>query len=379
MQAVAVLGSRSMLTKVRLQNYASFGALQEVPLEPITVLVGPNNSGKSCFLRFAEVVRSGGVPDPSLWHRPPVEGPFRIGWDAVVAGPDVGAPGERSAAYDVTVEGSEPGSVTRETVTIDGELLYDARGQVDASASAMLRGGSRSVKSGVGLPGLARSPDDDPLLAVVRPVVEARRVQLRVDCLRADTPLSEESMAADGTNLAGLVARWNLTAPATFDRLNEVLRRCIPEVRRVSARPVGRELRLQVEQQDGEVFDAAAVSDGVLVFVGLVAQVLQGPPRGLMLIEEPERGIHPRRLADLVDVLRALVHDQGTQFVLGTHSPALLNCFHDEPEAIVALRRGRHGTVAARATDLPDVLETLRRADPGELLASGAFHEALGG
>jgi hypothetical protein len=65
--------------------------------------------------------------------------------------------------------------------------------------------------------------------------------------------------------------------------------------------------------------------------------------------------------------------------VLGTHSPALLNCFHDEPEAIVALRRGRHGTVAARATDLPDVLETLRRADPGELLASGAFHEALGG
>jgi len=38
-----------MLLRVRLQNYTSFGDLQEASLEPITVIVGPNNSGKTNF------------------------------------------------------------------------------------------------------------------------------------------------------------------------------------------------------------------------------------------------------------------------------------------------------------------------------------------
>lgn len=365
-----------MLTKVRLQNYASFGALQEVPLEPITVLVGPNNSGKSCFLRFAEVVQRGGSPDPSLWHRPPVEGPFRLGWDGVFSVGENGANREISATYDVWITSAQPGAATRETLTVDGQISYDASGTVGGDALAKRSHGEIHVGAGFGLPRAERS---DRLLAAVRPVVEARHVQLRVEQLRADAPLSEAPMGDDGTNLAGLVARWNLTAPATFERFNEILRRCIPEVHRVSARPVGQQLRLQIEQQDGEVFDARSVSDGVLVFAGLVAHALQGPARGLMLIEEPERGIHPRRLVELVELLRTLVHDQGTQFVLATHSPALLNCFRDEPEAIVTVSRGRHGTVAVRATDRPEVLDTLSRADPGDLLATGAFNEALDG
>lgn len=368
-----------MLTKVRLQNYASFGALQEVPLEPITVLVGPNNSGKSCFLRFTEVAQKLGAPDAALWHRPPVDGPFRVGWDSLVSGGENGAQSEVSAVYDVSITSPRHGAATREILTLDGTVAYEARGSVGASALATLPRTSVNVASGFGLAGLARSGGTEGLLAAVRPVMEARHVQLRVEQLRADAPLSEAPMGDDGTNLAGLVARWNLTAPATFERFNEILRRCIPEVHRVSARPVGQQLRLQIEQQDGEVFDARSVSDGVLVFAGLVAHALQGPARGLMLIEEPERGIHPRRLVELVELLRTLVHDQGTQFVLATHSPALLNCFRDEPEAIVTVSRGRHGTVAVRATDRPEVLDTLSRADPGDLLATGAFNEALDG
>jgi AAA15 family ATPase/GTPase len=39
-----------MIRSITLQNFKSFGESQTVPLEPITVLVGPNNSGKSNFM-----------------------------------------------------------------------------------------------------------------------------------------------------------------------------------------------------------------------------------------------------------------------------------------------------------------------------------------
>jgi AAA15 family ATPase/GTPase len=46
-----------MLKSITLQNFKSFGDAQEVPLEPITVLVGPNNSGKSNLLSLGNFIR----------------------------------------------------------------------------------------------------------------------------------------------------------------------------------------------------------------------------------------------------------------------------------------------------------------------------------
>ena len=57
-----------MITRVRLQNWTSFGAEQTAPLEAITLLVGANNSGKSNFLRAMQASTT--VPDATLVHRP---------------------------------------------------------------------------------------------------------------------------------------------------------------------------------------------------------------------------------------------------------------------------------------------------------------------
>lgn len=50
-----------MLTSITLQNFKSFGEAQTVPLEPITVLVGPNNSGKSNFMSVGRFMRNAQV------------------------------------------------------------------------------------------------------------------------------------------------------------------------------------------------------------------------------------------------------------------------------------------------------------------------------
>lgn len=44
-----------------LQNYTSFGEMQTAPLEPLTIIVGANNSGKTNFLRFVHFMRTRGA------------------------------------------------------------------------------------------------------------------------------------------------------------------------------------------------------------------------------------------------------------------------------------------------------------------------------
>ena len=46
-----------MLSSITLRNFKSFGEEQTIPLRPITVLVGPNNSGKSAFMNIGQFVR----------------------------------------------------------------------------------------------------------------------------------------------------------------------------------------------------------------------------------------------------------------------------------------------------------------------------------
>lgn len=47
-----------MLTSITVRNFKSFGEEQTIPLQPITVLVGPNNSGKSNLVSLARFVRN---------------------------------------------------------------------------------------------------------------------------------------------------------------------------------------------------------------------------------------------------------------------------------------------------------------------------------
>jgi len=40
-----------MFTEIGIENFKAFGKMQRIPLKPITLLYGPNSSGKSSFLQ----------------------------------------------------------------------------------------------------------------------------------------------------------------------------------------------------------------------------------------------------------------------------------------------------------------------------------------
>lgn len=115
-----------------------------------------------------------------------------------------------------------------------------------------------------------------------------------------------------------------------------------------------------------------------MFFLGMAVHLISADAGQILFLEEPETGIHPRRLGELVDLLR-VVADAGRQVVLSTHSPTLLDYFRDVPESIVLFRRGPNGSRVKRLSEVDALMRALEEHDgrPGGMLADGFFHDGF--
>jgi predicted ATPase len=358
-----------MLTSVTLANYRSFGPEQQIPLQPITVLVGPNNSGKSTFLEFFQHLYEWAGDAHAVLarhlHRPAVPGSLTVGlhWSDASYRAEIDP---RSKAW--AVDRFRHGATTVWERPVGATALKVAGAKKDPPPE----------RTGLALALDGGTPPPLNAQALVRslfqPLLRSRLIRLTRGALRADSPASANpELRADGDGLPSLVAYWRSLDDPRAARLDSFITTCAPEIEKILARPVDSGNRLVIRQRDGERFDASDVSDGILHLVGLAAHAVVAEPGSLLLIEEPEAAVHPRRLAQYVDLLRTIVEEYRCQVVLATHSPVLVRAFKDEPEAIVHFDRGEDGTRVRALTDMPRVLEQLQvaDADPGELLTGG--------
>jgi predicted ATPase len=92
-------------------------------------------------------------------------------------------------------------------------------------------------------------------------------------------------------------------------------------------------LTLMVNEQGGSKLPAASLSDGTLRFLTLSTLAADPLSERLICIEEPENGIHPAKMADMVELLRDLAVDPDLtpgpdnpfrQVIVATHSPVFV-------------------------------------------------------
>jgi predicted ATPase len=97
----------------------------------------------------------------------------------------------------------------------------------------------------------------------------------------------------------------------------------------------------------GEPVPARQVSDGLLLILAYLSILhLPEPPR-VLLIEEPENGIHPKRLQEVLAILRDLVGEQSrTQVIMTTHSPYVVDLF--QPDEVTLCKKESDGSVSTR-------------------------------
>jgi predicted ATPase len=85
---------------------------------------------------------------------------------------------------------------------------------------------------------------------------------------------------------------------------------------------------------------ARLLSEGTLRVLGLLALGGAKEPPSLIGFEEPENGIHPRRIRMVADLLKNRALTGETQLIVTTHSPILPEMFSDE-NLFVCRKEGR--------------------------------------
>jgi predicted ATPase len=139
------------------------------------------------------------------------------------------------------------------------------------------------------------------------------------------------SLRADAGNLASFLFRLQSTDQKSYGRIVESIRQIAPffddfRLAPMATRPS--DIKLEWRQKGSDAyFDGASLSDGTLRFICLATLLLQ--PRSLMpsliLIDEPELGLHPAALTHLAELIHAASKQQ--QILLATQSPTLLDHF----------------------------------------------------
>ena len=91
---------------------------------------------------------------------------------------------------------------------------------------------------------------------------------------------------------------------------------------------------------------ATRLSDGTLRYLSLLAILCDPEPPPLIILEEPELGLHPDVLPTIADMLVQAA--ERTQLIVTTHSGVLVDAFTESPEHVLVCERTDGGTRVRR-------------------------------
>lgn len=159
---------------------------------------------------------------------------------------------------------------------------------------------------------------------------------LRTGCDIADNLYLKQ----DGRNLPAFLYYLKMEHSKTFKRLEKTIQQVAPYIDHLILEPSRlnkKEIELRwVEKSDLESsFSAYQFSDGTLRFIALATVLMQPEPPAVVIIDEPELGLHPQSVTKLAGLIKSA--SAKTQVIISTQSVNLVDCF--EPEDIVAVDR----------------------------------------
>jgi predicted ATPase len=157
------------------------------------------------------------------------------------------------------------------------------------------------------------------------------------------------SLHPDAGNLAAVMLRLRDGDRARYQRIVRTIKQVAPFFRDfvLEAELAPDRVRLRWQQEGSDtVLPADALSDGTLRFICLAALLGQPELPGLIILDEPELGLHPFAIVQLAGMLRAVT--QESQVLLATQSVTLMNQFEVADLVVVERQDG------ASVFDRPD-------------------------
>lgn len=175
---------------------------------------------------------------------------------------------------------------------------------------------------------------------VKREMQSWRQLQLEPSALRTPDNFSAPAeLESDGAHLPAMLFHLanspnSGVAMSVYAEVANRLSELIEDVRAIYVdRDESRQLlTLYAKSSDGTAYPARSLSDGTLRFLALSVLSIAPDTGGVICMEEPENGIHPKRIPAMIKLLRDLATDPQAlnpegrlrQVIINTHSPAVV-------------------------------------------------------
>ena len=369
---------RFQITKIWARNFRSI-ADASLNLDQVTVLVGPNASGKSNVLDILRFVKDAlrfdleaaiairhGFDSIRRRTTDSLSEEVEVGLSATVSrsqnlgdtlridygftlAPESGGgyrvkveyatvyPNDQDNLVDPVVFKIENGTLTSPAAASQYNDPRSRQWQEDDETSAFdtqelsLRRVVRTWAPG----GFQDLPEGDrtfftfsrPVEVLLRRIALMRFYHIFPNTIREPQKLgSPYPLDEDAGNLASVLRDFDRDPRSTIDRLKRSLGRLVPGVSDLEITSVGGYLvvRLRHETaQGGGWIDLSQESDGTIRLLGLLTALHQRRVPPLIGIEEPELTVHPGALTALADELKGI--SRSSQLIVTTHSPDLID------------------------------------------------------
>lgn len=376
-----------MLQSFQIQNFKCLRDVK-VDLGPFTVLIGPSDSGKTSILEalrllgrtldapYTEVFTGKTAPTALAWRGTP---DASITWVLRLADPQHSF--HYSWSLNPVIEFGRCG---------DGFRFSWDPGKTDspeftkgAPSADRWSPGETTLRATL----LRPSAPDHPLLTHIRALMSGlrglSRYRLDPEALRTPAaPAPDAVLSPRGDNLVAVLDRlFSGPERGRIDEIEAVLRDAVPTLRGVALRTIdGKtgaktlEFVLRGASKPPLTIPCEHASDGAMLLLGYLALAYSDEP-GMLLVEEPENGLHPARLGMVIEILRKIAAGEigvrPRQVIVTTQSPLLLN--FTAPEEVRIVRRDHDpGTVVTPMSRVTDVDKL------GEELGLGALSYRVG-
>lgn len=167
------------------------------------------------------------------------------------------------------------------------------------------------------------------------------------------------SLDHDAGNLAAFLYRLQRMEPDHFANIEDAIRQVAPFFGHFKLEPEvlnPEKIRLEWEEKNSDtVFGPAALSDGTLRFICLATLLLQPQLPSLVLIDEPELGLHPAAIQVLAGLLLSAA--TRTQLIVATQSVTLINQLEPEQVWVVDREEGQSVFRPLKSTDMSSWLD----------------------
>lgn len=327
-----------MIESVQFRN---FKALRNTSLQlgRFTLIVGPNGSGKSTAL---QALRAAVLPEKVTFKR------------IATAGVDL----TDSTIVAVVLRWGQPyEGLTTETIWLRDAARF-------------------SIHPGVRKTGPSQQTVESILRAIRIYSFDAGAIS------EGAPPRPGIALDSNGGNLAVILDELHNRHSENFERLNDEMRRWLPEFDRILFDTTVKGQRtLSLRTREGHFqIPSTELSQGTLLALAILTLTYLPNPPSIVCLEEPDRGIHPRLLRDVRDAMYRLSYPENygetrepVQVIATTHSPYLLDLYKDHPEEVVIANKVDQEVRFERLSDREDLDEILGDVQLGDAWYSGVL------